>query len=124
MTFGKPYLSKSNKYEWELYRFCNKLNTSVVGGFDKLFKYFIRNYNPKNILTYSDFAKGDGHTYEKMGFKKLELTTPNYVWWNNDEQLLLSRYQTQMKDENIIMRDNNYVKIFDCGNNKYIWGTL
>lgn len=69
MTFGKPYLNKSNEYEWELYRFCNKLNTSVVGGFDKLFKYFIRNYNPKNILTYSDFAKGDGHTYEKWGLQ-------------------------------------------------------
>ena len=119
MTFGKPYLNKSNEYEWELYRFCNKLNTSVVGGFDKLFKYFIRNYNPKNILTYSDFAKGDGHTYEKMGFTKLELTTPNYVWRNKDE--VLSRYQTQMKNEVEIMESNGYDRIFDCGNYKWVW---
>ena len=122
MTFGKPYLNKSDKYEWELYRFCNKLNTSVVGAFGKLFKYFIRNYNPKNVLTYSDFAKGDGHTYEKLGFKKLELTIPNYMWCNNNKDL--SRYQTQMKNENIIMRDNNYYKIYDCGNNKYVWNKL
>lgn len=119
MTFGKPYLSKSNKYEWELYRFCNKLNTSVVGGFDKLFKYFIRNYNPKNILTYSDFAKGDGHTYEKFGFKKLELTIPNYVWINKNE--VLTRYQTQMKNEVKIMESNGYDRIFDCGNYKWVW---
>ena len=119
MTFGKPYLSKSNKYEWELYRFCNKLNTSVIGGFDKLFKYFIKNYNPQSILTYSDFAKGDGHTYEKMGFDCLELTKPNYVWRNKYE--VLSRYQTQMKNENEIMESNGYDKIYDCGNYKWEW---
>ncbi len=123
MTFGKPYLNKSNKYEWELYRFCNKLNTSVIGGFNKLFKYFIRTYNPKNILTYSDFAKGDGHTYEKMGFKKLELTKPNYIWWkkSNDGDEVLSRYQTQMKNEVEIMEENNYLRIYDCGNFKWEW---
>ena len=123
MTFGKPYLSKSNKYEWELYRFCNKLNTSVIGGFNKLFKYFIRTYNPKNILTYSDFAKGDGHTYEKMGFKKLELTKPNYIWWKetNLGDEIKTRYQTQMKNETKIMEENNYLRIYDCGNFKWEW---
>lgn len=124
MTFGKPYLNKSNNYEWELYRFCNKLNTSVIGGFDKLFKYFIKTYNPKSILTYSDFAKGDGHTYEKMGFKKLELTVPNYVWFNNDTKELYTRYQTQMKNEVEIMENNNFVRIYDSGNNKWLYKIL
>lgn len=119
MTFGKPYLSKSNKYEWELYRFCNKLNTSVIGGFNKLFKYFIKNYNPQSILTYSDFAKGNGNVYEKIGFKQLELTKPNYVWWNKDE--ILTRYQTQMKDEVKVMEEQGFLRIFDCGNYKWVW---
>ena len=124
ITFGKPYLNKSNKYEWELYRFCNKLNTSVVGGFDKLFKYFIRTYKPQLILTYSDFAKGDGYTYEKMGFKNLGLTKPNYVWFNNDTKEVLTRYQTQMKDETKIMEENNYIRIYDSGNNKWLYERL
>ena len=123
MTFGKPYLSKSNKYEWELYRFCNKLNTSIIGGFNKLFKYFIKTYNPKSILTYSDFAKGDGHTYEKMGFKKLELTKPNYVWWKetNLGDEIKTRYQTQMKHEVKIMEEKGYLRIYDCGSFKWEW---
>ena len=124
MTFGKPYINKSSDYDWELHRFCNKLNTNVVGGFDKLFKYFIKTYKPKSILTYSDFAKGDGHTYKKFGFKKLELTVPNYVWFNNDTKEVYSRYQTQMKNEVEIMENNNFIRIYDCGNNKWLYETL
>src|SRR5690606_33425461 len=45
MTFGKLRRNLGNKEikegEFELLRFCNKLNTTVVGGADKLFKYFL-----------------------------------------------------------------------------------
>lgn len=126
MTFGKPYLSKSNNYEWELYRFCNKLNTSVIGGFNKLLNYFIKVYNPKNILTYSNFAKGSGSIYKNAGFECLELTKPNYVWWKgtNLGDEILARYQTQMKDEVKIMEANDYSRIYDCGNNKWVLNLL
>lgn len=118
LTFGKPYLNKSNKYDWELYRFCNKLNTSVIGAFDKLLKYFIQTYQPKSILTYSDFAKGTGNVYKKLHFEQLELTTPNYIWTNGNN--VLSRYQTQMKDEYKIMTSKDFIKIYDCGNYKWL----
>ena len=71
------------------------------------------------FLMYSDFAKGNGYTYEKLGFKKLELTKPNYVWKNKNE--ILSRYQTQMKDEIKIMKSKGYDRIFDCGSYKWLW---
>ena len=45
MTFNKPRkgIGKMSEdgLEWELGRFCNALNTNVVGGASKLFKYFI-----------------------------------------------------------------------------------
>jgi hypothetical protein len=31
------------KDEWELNRFCNKLNTNVVGAASKLLSFFIKN---------------------------------------------------------------------------------
>lgn len=126
MTFGEPYLNKSNKYEWELYRFCNKLNTTVVGGFNKLITYFIAEYSPKSILTYSNFAKGSGSIYKNVGFECLELTKPNYVWWrkNNLADEIISRYQTQMKDEVNIMKSKGYARIFDCGNYKWVLNLL
>ena len=39
MTFVKPRFT--NKYNWELSRFCSKANYNVVGGASKLFKYFV-----------------------------------------------------------------------------------
>ena len=47
MTFSPPRVnmgSKNHKQQWELVRFCNKLNTRVVGGASKLLKYFIKNW--------------------------------------------------------------------------------
>ena len=46
MTFGalrKNLGQKSEDGSYELLRFCNKLNTNVVGGASKLFKHFINN---------------------------------------------------------------------------------
>ena len=71
MTFGKMRMamgSKSEIGEYEMYRFCNKLNTSIVGGASKLFKYFLKTYNPHKITSYADRRYFDGNLYEKLGF--------------------------------------------------------
>ena len=50
MTFGskrKNLGSKSEDESYELLRFCNKLNTTVVGGASRLMNYFIKTHNPK-----------------------------------------------------------------------------
>ena len=61
MTFGKP--RNSNKHQYELIRFCNKLNHNVIGGASKLFKYFIKTYNPDNIISYCHMHIFDGELY-------------------------------------------------------------
>jgi len=124
MTFCKPRFNK--KFEWELSRFCCKANTSVVGGASKLFQYFIKNYNPENIISYSDIAHTKGSLYEKLGFEYRSISHPNYVWVKDEE--VLTRYQCQKsklikqfpeyKDltENEIMTKLGYIKIEDAGN--------
>ena len=52
MTFGKTRFSK--KYEWELLRFCSKLNYHVVGAAGKLLSYFEKTYQPKSLVSYAD----------------------------------------------------------------------
>ena len=60
MTFGSPRIAMGNKNKnynknsYELIRFCNKLNTNVVGGASKLLKYFIKNYKPEHIFSFAD----------------------------------------------------------------------
>ena len=72
MTFGKGRkITNSTNYEWELIRFCNKLNTSVIGGASKLFKYFIRKYEPKEITTFANRSHSIGNLYNILVFLQL-----------------------------------------------------
>ena len=129
MTFGKPRFNK--EYDYELLRFCNTLNTSVMGGASKLLSYFIKNYNPKSILSYANLRWSMGNLYEKLGFTLISQSSPNYFYFNND-LILHSRIEFQkhkLKDklenynpdltESENMYNNGYRKIYDCGNLVY-----
>lgn len=113
MTFGKPRFNKS--YEWELIRLCSDKNIIVIGGASKLLKYFIKNKNPKNIISYQDVSKFNGNVYKEMGFNYIKNTGLNYRWCKGKQHL--PRYRTQMKNETQEMVANGYVKVYDCGNN-------
>ncbi len=92
MTFGKSRYNKS--YQYELIRFCNKINTLVTGGASKIFKYFIRNYNPESLISYTDLRYSNGTLYEKLGFNKVKNMTPNYFYFHkSDTSKLMSRVQ-------------------------------
>lgn len=131
MSFGSPRFN--GNYQYELIRLCWKESTSVVGGAEKLFKYFITRYNPKSIITYCDLSKFTGDVYKRLGFSELGITEPNYVWVSRDNKDVLSRYMTQKKKlvelgfgymdqtENDIMHNLGYHKVYDCGNAKYEW---
>ena len=128
MTFGKPRFNKN--YEYELIRLCTSSSYKVIGGSQKLFKYFLNKYNPKSIISYCDVSKFTGDVYEKLGFTLVEYTQPNYVWTNYISTF--PRYLTQkhkLKEmfndlsddytEDSAMMSHGYVKIYDCGNAKY-----
>lgn len=104
---------------------------SVVGESSKLFKYFVNEYKPSSILSYSDIAKTRGNLYDLLGFSCVGTTKPNYVWVNHNT--VLSRYQCQKhllieqgfgglgNTENSIMQNRGFVKVFDCGMRVHIW---
>lgn len=128
MTFCKPRFNKN--YEWELSRFCSKANCNVVGGASKLFKYFIKIYNPKSIISYSNIAHTRGNLYNNLGFILKGISNPNYVWYKNGCSVL-TRYQCQKhklikegfegKSETDIMHNRGYYRIYDCGNKVWVW---
>ena len=128
MTFGKPRFNKN--YEYELIRLCTSSSYKVIGGSQKLLKYFLNKYNPKSIVSYCDISKFSGEVYEKLGFTFIENTKPNYVWTNYTNTF--PRYLTQrhkLKEifndldndytEDSAMMSHGYVKVYDCGNAKY-----
>ena len=134
MTFGSRRIvmgkKLTNNDEYELLRFCNKLNTNVIGGASKLFKYFINNYKPIEITTYADRSISQGKLYETLGFNFIGKTNPNYYYiidgirhhrFNYRKDLLVKQGYNINKTEHEIMIDRKIYRIYDSGNLKFIY---
>jgi hypothetical protein len=131
MTFSKLRKNlKQNNIEghFELLRFCNKLNTNVVGGASKLFKYFINKYQPIKIISYANRDWSNGNLYEKLGMNPLSPTTPGYNWYKS--KIKYNRFTfrkdilvKQGEDENLteyeIMLSKGFYKVWNTGNLKF-----
>lgn len=128
MTFGKRRLN--NKDSFELIRFCNKLNTNVIGGASKLFSFFLKNYKYENIISYSDISIFSGNLYKKLGFSNDGETNLNYYWtdlvkkyhrFNFNKKKLIKLGYDKQKTEEEIMKEIGYYKIWSCGQIRWIY---
>lgn len=131
ITFGKPRFNSN--YEYELIRLA--FSDPVIGGASKLFSRFVKDFNPSNVLTYSDLRWNTGTVYEKMGFVYKGRTKPNYWYFQiNDSSKIYNRMlfqkhklkskldkfdPTLSEAENMFL--NNYSRIWDCGNAIWEW---
>ena len=139
MTFAKPRFN--SKFEYELIRFCSLKGYSIVGGASKLWKYFLKKYNPKSVISYANLRFSNGSIYEKLGFTKIGQSNPNYFYFK-DSNILESRNKFQKhkleklhyngilqcfdptKSESENMLNNGYRRIFDCGNLVYVYQNI
>lgn len=65
-----------NKRSFELIRYCNKCNFTVVGGLSKLVNYFAREKAAGDIMTYIDKDFSDGESFKKIGFQIIDESAP------------------------------------------------
>ena len=114
MTFRKH-----KKYQWEIARFCSKLNTVITGGASKLLKYFERTYKPSSLLSYANRRWSIGNLYEKLGFEFSHNTKPNFFYFKENENILFARQKFQKHKINFNVLDE-YRVIYDAGNKAYI----
>ena len=128
MTFGPSRFADG---EYELIRFCNKLNVNVIGGASKLFKYFLRNHAEyDHIVSYADRRWSVGNLYEKLGFELISETPPAYYYVKDDcrfnridfqkHKLVKAGFDSK-KTEHEIMLERKIYRIYDCGNLKYCY---
>lgn len=134
MTFGKPRFNQV--YQYEMIRLCWHPEFKVIGGTEKLFKYFVKQFNPESVITYADISKFTGNTYINLGFKPIypnPITEPNYIWIDSKLENIFTRYETmkyklleqglgtedQTEDE--IMEGHGYMKVYDSGNIRLEW---
>jgi len=138
MTFGLPRNSTGNKIkkvgQWELQRYCNKLNYSVVGGASRLLKYFQETYKPENLYSFADrrwTSTLKDSLYDELGFVLVSKGEPNYWYlvenmkrhhrFNFTKQSILKKFAKSNPDisewENMI--ELGFDRIWDCGSLKY-----
>lgn len=134
MTFGKKRVNVGAKQEegvYELIRMCSKLNTVVVGGASKMLRYFIKNFNPRTIITYADRRWSTGGVYEKIGFKFTHTSKPSYSYVVNKKRInrytlrkdvLVSKYGCPPEiTEKEFCNSKGWYRIYDCGCLCYKW---
>jgi len=135
MTFGKNRISlgqKSTPFIFELSRFAG--NQRIVGIFNKMLQYFIKNHGPKKIISYADrrFSFSNSTIYSKSNFMLVSKTVPNYWYFKCGYSTKYHRFtfrkdvlkaKLPIFDPTLSgyanMQINGYDKIFDCGSLKY-----
>lgn len=110
MTFKKT----NNNYE--LNRFCSKLNTNIIGSFSKLLSHFKRNYTFKNIYTFADLSYSNGNIYEKF-FILDKTLKPDYKYIVDGKRI--HKFNYRGKNEKEVMLKKGIYKIYNCGLKKY-----
>lgn len=124
MSFGTPRYDKS--YDVELLRYSSDLNTTVVGGFSKLLKYYISINPAASIISYADARRSDGEVYRKNGFTFIKSTSPGYGYTDGEVSYNRNNYQKNKLinllenfDPNLTESENmynhNFRKFYDCG---------
>lgn len=128
MTFG--YRFTNGKKEYELIRFCNKINYSIIGSASRLFKHFIKSYDFLEVISYSDVSMFNGNLYKQLGFTKISISKPNYFWiingirkhrFNFSKRKLINKGFDPNKTELEIMHECGYYRVFSCGQEKWIY---
>jgi hypothetical protein len=127
MTFGnmrKSLGSNSSNGCFEMLRFCNKLDTNVIGGASRILKHFITIVNPLKIISYCDLRWSSGNMYDRLGFTLDHISQPNYFYiignkrknrFNFRKNVLVEEGYDPSKTEHQIMLERRIYRIYDCG---------
>jgi len=135
MTLGKPRGNISSKKVdntgiCELYRFCNKLNTNVVGAASKMFNYFIKNYSNINYVYSFSTNEWVGSLYESIGMEFVSESKESYWYIKRDRRISRHNFNKQKlikmgydrnKSASEILKELKIYKIYGSGNKKFIW---
>ncbi len=120
---------------WNLTRFTTKTDYKLPGLANKMFKYFLKNYEHKEIKSFLDLRwnqpLGDSTVYNKLGFELVKMTNPDYRYVVGNERLhkfgfrkdkLHRKYGLPLSmTEREMCNELGFERIYDCGLAKYVY---
>ena len=102
----------------KIVRFCNKLNTQIIGSFSKLLNYILKTYD--SIIIYDDLRYSNDKLYLKNNFKLIELSEPECYYMKDYRNRVKYKPILEEFDSDLTewqnMQLNDYDRIWDCGN--------
>jgi len=127
-------VSRHHRFSYELIRYASQCGVTVVGGLSKLLNVARISLHMSQIMTYADRRYSRALSYQKVGFKIISVTKPNYYYTTGDKnEPLLSRQQFQkcklpsllqyyshLDSESTNMFNNGYRRIWDAGHIKLL----
>ena len=131
MSVRRGPSNTSSKGAWELNRYASIHNYFVVGGFEKLFKFFTKTYGIHHWISYADRTVSDGSLYEHQGWKKTQVSNPDYKYvykgiryhkFNFRIKRFRENKSLKFKEglsESQLAELNGITRIYDCGKIKY-----
>lgn len=135
MSFKNGNIKNSS---WDLTRFATDYDYIYQGVGGKLFSYFVKNYNPEEIISFADrrwTLNPDNNLYTKLGFSLSSITKPDYKYYNEridkykrihkmamTKKTLSKKYGFPLTmTESEMAKELGYDRIWDCGLFKYMW---
>jgi very-short-patch-repair endonuclease len=115
---------------YELLRLCTILNTVVIGGASKLYKFFIKNHKPSYILSFANRDWSNGNVYNVLNMTFKNYTSPGYFYSKGKQNYHRYKFQKhklvklgydKTKTEYEIMTDIGYYRVWNTGNIIYEW---
>lgn len=123
---------------WDLNRFATNINYRCPGVASKMFKYFIKKYNPLKIISFADrrwTMHINDNLYTKLNFKLESIGKPDYRYYNEtidkfkrfhkmnfNKKTLNKKYGFPIEmTETEMVKELGYDRIWDCGLIKYVW---
>lgn len=123
---------------WKLLRFASDYNYICQGVGGKLFKYFVKKYDPIEIKSFADrrwTIDIESNLYVRLGFIFSGFSKPEYRYYNSKvntykrfhkfgfrKQILHKKYGFPLTmTEREMTKELCYDRIWDCGLIKYVW---
>ena len=127
MSFSR---SRYHTTGYELIRYCSRGN--VAGGASRLFCHFVKTHAPDQVVSYANRCWSNGNLYRTLGFADQTANMENTGYWyikdgkryhrsTFTKKRLIGMFGQSGQTESEIMDQQGFLKIYDCGNYKFVW---
>ncbi len=122
--------NRSNKLEeYEMLRYCDKINTKVIGGTLKQYEIFKKDNPTSIVIGFANKRYSSGELYKELNFTVCETIKPDYWYvvgktrkhkFLYRKNILVDAGYDLNKTEHEIMTERKLPRIYDCGKIKFI----